>query len=76
VGATLVVPGICGSLFRTATTPGMPPGAGRRRRRSAGEHEFFGADYELDIGGCVTRAWDLMKNHFWDGVPAFWRRRR
>jgi hypothetical protein len=26
--------------------------------------DFSGRDYELDIGGCITRAWDLLKDNF------------
>ena len=26
--------------------------------------DFFGRDYELDIGGCISRGWELYKGHF------------
>src|SRR5882724_7977662 len=48
-------------LFRTATTPGMPPGAAAGAAGAPASTNFLERDYELDIGGCVTRAWDLMK---------------
>src|SRR5208282_2493462 len=25
-------------------------------------------DYELDIGGCISRGWELVKNNFWPVV--------
>jgi hypothetical protein len=25
----------------------------------------LGRDYDLDIGSCITRSWDLVKKHFW-----------
>jgi len=25
-------------------------------------------DYELDIGGCISRGWELVKNNFWPSV--------
>jgi uncharacterized membrane protein len=29
---------------------------------------FADGDYELDIGGCVSRSWELVKNNFWSTV--------
>jgi uncharacterized membrane protein len=30
----------------------------------AGSADFLERDYELDLGGCVGRGWDLLKNNF------------
>jgi len=42
-----------------ATTPGVPPAfAG-----PAGGAEISEHDYELDIGGCISRGWELVKEN-------------
>jgi hypothetical protein len=41
-------------------TPGAPPVFSTT---NAGE-----GDYELDIGGCFTRSWELVKANFWPAV--------
>jgi uncharacterized membrane protein len=30
--------------------------------------ELLARDYELDMGSCITRAWELLKQHFWPMV--------
>ena len=30
--------------------------------------ELLARDYSLDIGGCITRSWELVKSHFWPVV--------
>jgi hypothetical protein len=30
--------------------------------------DWLGRDYELDIGGCISRGWELVKNNFWPVV--------
>ena len=30
--------------------------------------DLVGGDYELDIGSCITRSWELIKNNFWPAV--------
>ena len=45
---------------KTTPTPGVPPAfAG-----SAGGAAIAERDYELDIGGCVSRGWNLYKENF------------
>ena len=42
-------------------TPGAPPVFSS----AAG---FAAGDYELDIGGCFSRGWELVKSNFWPAV--------
>jgi hypothetical protein len=53
-------------ILRSVPPPGAPlPGVG------AGQvpvEAILGRDYELDIGSCITRAWDLVKQNFWPVV--------
>ncbi len=34
----------------------------------AGSANWLEHDYELDIGGCISRGWELVKNNFWPAV--------
>ncbi len=34
----------------------------------AGSSNWLEHDYELDIGGCISRGWELVKNNFWPAV--------
>lgn len=47
-------------LFSTRPSADAPP--------PAGSDELTAGDYELDIGGCFSRAWELVKNNFWSVV--------
>ena len=38
----------------------------------AGSADFLEHDYDLDIGGCVSRGWDLFKNNFGMLFGSFW----
>jgi len=49
------------------STPPPPPG----RAGAPGSTDFLERDYDLDIGGCVTRGWELMKNNFGTLFPGF-----
>ena len=42
------------------------PGAGPARLLSP--EELLARDYDLDIGNCLTRGWELVKAHFWPVV--------
>ena len=44
-----------------AATPGAPPVFSSAAGLAEG-------DYELDIGGCCSRGWELVKNNFWPVV--------
>jgi hypothetical protein len=48
--------------FAGALAPAAPPAPGTP---SAGWLEH---DYDLDIGGCISRSWELVKNNFWPVV--------
>ena len=39
-----------------------PPTSGQPTLSSG---DILVTDYSLDIGGCLTRAWELLKQHFW-----------
>jgi len=41
----------------------VPAAAGAPAAISAAELEA--RDYDLDIGGCISRGWELLKNNFW-----------
>ncbi len=42
-----------------------PVNPGRQMCRPAATlTDLLGRDYELDIGGCISRGWDLLKNNF------------
>jgi hypothetical protein len=50
---------LLGSLAPAA--PALP-GAGTR---VLSPEELVARDYDLDIGDCLTRSWELVKKHFW-----------
>jgi uncharacterized protein DUF4339 len=55
---------------QTAIVPGpSAPGAGAAS--VVPEGVVLGRDYELDIGSCITRSWDLIKQNFWPVVGIF-----
>ena len=41
-----------------------PPATIAPLKAAAGAGEFAEADYELDIGGCIGRGWELLKGNF------------
>jgi uncharacterized membrane protein len=44
------------------TPPAIAPPA------PVGSHEYLERDYDLDIGRCISRAWELVKKNFWPVV--------
>jgi len=50
-----------------AAGPAAPEGAAGGTRMATPE-ELLARDYSLDIGGCITRSWELVKSHFWPVV--------
>jgi hypothetical protein len=52
-----------------ADTISSAPGAGPLPTAIGGgplaAEVVLGRDYELDIGGCIARSWDLVKQNFW-----------
>ena len=36
--------------------------------KSSASGSFSQGDYELDLGGCITRGWELVKNNFWPAI--------
>jgi hypothetical protein len=47
----------------------LPPfSSGAPTAEPAPVEEILGRDYSLDIGDCLTRSWDLVKNNFWPVV--------
>jgi hypothetical protein len=59
------------SSFPEFSTPGSSPGPGAAPLPVGGSggvvpaEVVLGRDYELDIGGCIARSWDLIKQNFW-----------
>jgi hypothetical protein len=47
-----------------AISPAAPALAGAVTRLPSPE-ELLARDYDLDIGNCLTRSWELVKKHFW-----------
>lgn len=53
-------------VLRSIPAPGAPaPGTGAG---PVPAEVILGRDYELDIGSCIARAWDLVKQNFWPVV--------
>jgi uncharacterized membrane protein len=50
-------PEFAGSFAAKTLTPGTPP-------PFAGSAGWSERDYDLDIGGCISRGWGLVKNNF------------
>ncbi len=49
----------------TSTPPTIAPLSGRQSASASSANvNFAERDYELDIGGCITRGWELLKNNF------------
>lgn len=49
----------------SVTPPTITPLSGRASAStSSAKVNFAERDYELDIGGCITRGWELLKNNF------------
>jgi uncharacterized membrane protein len=46
-------------VFAALAAGAFSPGSAR-----AGSPNWLGRDYELDIGGCISRGWELFKNNF------------
>jgi hypothetical protein len=50
------------------TTPGLSPASPSGSSGGVPPEAILGRDYEVDIGGCITRSWDLVKQNFWPVV--------
>jgi uncharacterized membrane protein len=60
--------------FAAISPTGIPPVASGSSGSAAGavpEDVVLGRNYELDIGGCIARSWDLVKQNFWPVVAIF-----
>jgi len=64
-------PEFADALKSAPPTMAPPPPPGVRIAGAPGNTDFLQRDYDLDIGGCVTRGWDLMKDHFGTLFPGF-----
>ncbi|MGA2801672.1 MAG: GYF domain-containing protein [Verrucomicrobiota bacterium] len=51
-------PEFAAALAGESAMPSAPPSA-------ATPADWLWRDYELDIGGCISRGWELVKNNFW-----------
>ena len=47
---------------------GAQPLAGSATAGILSPDEILARDYDLDIGGCLTRSWTVLKEHFWPVV--------
>jgi hypothetical protein len=47
------------------TTPGVMPSVSGGGARPLSAEAVLGSDYSLDIGYCISRAWELVKRNFW-----------
>lgn len=54
------LPEFVGAFAAKPQMPGVPPPFAH----SAGSANWDGRDYDLDIGGCISRGWNLVKNNF------------
>src|SRR5438477_2530857 len=50
--------------FRPLGIPGAPPLPPAVGAVPTLGPDILNRDYDLDIGACITRAWDLLKNNF------------
>ncbi len=52
-------------IFQTPPTIAPPPSSESFSNQAGPANmDFVDRDYELDIGGCISRGWDLVKNNF------------
>jgi hypothetical protein len=51
-------PEFAGAFASKSATPNVPPPV-------ATPADLLERDYELDIGGCISRGWELVKKNFW-----------
>jgi hypothetical protein len=51
-------PEFAGAFASKSATPSVPPAV-------ATPTDLLERDYELDVGGCISRGWELVKNNFW-----------
>jgi hypothetical protein len=56
-----------------AATPALPPFAAKPPRTGDSladqmAREILARDYQVNIGSCVSRGWELVKKHFWLSV--------
>src|SRR5690349_8107496 len=49
---------------KTAATSTTPP-MGATTGADFASADILARDYQLEIGRCFSRGWDLVKNHFW-----------
>ena len=63
------LPEFAGDLLARSGTPGLPPPATAQAAEVLAS-EILTRDYQLQIGSCFSRGWDLVKNHFWLTVGA------
>jgi hypothetical protein len=54
-------PEFAGAFAPKSPAPGAPPAF-------ANSADWSERDYELDIGNCISRGWELVKNNFWPAV--------
>jgi uncharacterized membrane protein len=53
------------------TTPGLSPASASGGSSGVPPEAILGRDYEVDIGGCITRSWDLVKQNLGPVVGIF-----
>ena len=63
------LPEFAADLLARSATPGLPPPATAQAAEVLAS-EILTRDYQLQIGSCFSRGWDLVKNHFWLTVGA------
>src|SRR5260221_7032267 len=63
------LPEFAADLLARSGTPVLPPPATAQAAEVLAS-EILTRDYQLQIGSCFSRGWDLVKNHFWLTVGA------
>jgi hypothetical protein len=63
-GAAAVATGVAGATWSSGA-------AGLAIDANALATELCARDFQLDIGGCVQRSWDLIQKHFWLVIAAW-----
>ncbi|HTB82532.1 MAG TPA: DUF975 family protein [Candidatus Sulfotelmatobacter sp.] len=52
------------ALPQTPPTIAPPPSASGNFSAGATSTDYLNRDYEIDLGGCISRGWDLVKGNF------------
>jgi hypothetical protein len=64
------LPEFAADLSAKSAAPSQPPPFGSAAAPDAVAADLISRDYQLQIGCCISRGWDLVKKHFWLTIGA------